>query len=245
MNTCSRPDAAPRSASPARSMSRSWQRASAAMIGRRTCSAISRTLRYSSSEAAGNPASMMSTPSSSSCRAKRTFSSGNRLLPGACSPSRNVVSRISTSDVVMAPSRWRKQKRRESVAASVSERATGLYRSSEHAAGRFLPNKAGKEEGKHQDDDQTEQHGSELAREIFQRQGIHPMKLQRTCQETKTSEGEKLDPNIAMHNNAACVHSRLLPSSIISSISCAPGEHPGDVTCSSPRPAPHRSRPFF
>ena len=45
MNTCSRARSAPASASPARSMSRSVHRASAAITGRRTSAAISRTLR--------------------------------------------------------------------------------------------------------------------------------------------------------------------------------------------------------
>jgi len=97
MNTWTRDRSAGRSASPARSMSRSWQRASAAMTGRRTSCATPRTPRKSPSEAAGNPVSMTSTPSTSSWRASRSFSSGVMELPGACSPSRRVVSKMTTS----------------------------------------------------------------------------------------------------------------------------------------------------
>jgi len=41
----------------------------------------------------GKPASRISTPSSTSWRAIRSFSSVNMLQPGACSPSRSVVSK--------------------------------------------------------------------------------------------------------------------------------------------------------
>src|SRR6266581_3429119 len=58
------------SASAAASMSRSWQRASA---------------------------SMTSTPSVSSWRASRSLASGDIAFPGACSPSRSVVSKMMTS----------------------------------------------------------------------------------------------------------------------------------------------------
>mgnify|MGYP001558394529 CR=1 FL=1 len=45
-------------------------------------------------EAAGKPASMMSTFKRSSCLAISSFSSGVREAPGHCSPSRSVVSKI-------------------------------------------------------------------------------------------------------------------------------------------------------
>jgi hypothetical protein len=40
------------------------------------------------------PASITSTPSRSSCSPISTFSSGRSAIPGACSPSRSVVSKI-------------------------------------------------------------------------------------------------------------------------------------------------------
>src|SRR6266480_1647993 len=67
------------------------------MTGRRTPSAIAQTARRSPSDALGNPASITSTPSVSSWRARRSFSSAVIELPGACSPSRKVVSKMMTS----------------------------------------------------------------------------------------------------------------------------------------------------
>src|SRR5262249_25039626 len=75
-------------------------RHSAAMMGRRQVFATSRTAAKSSSEAIGNPASIMSTPSASSCRAILSFSSRFMLHPGDCSPSRNVVSKIATCSLI-------------------------------------------------------------------------------------------------------------------------------------------------
>ena len=49
---------------------------------------------FSISEEAANPASMMSTPRSSRAMAMRTLSSELRAMPGACSPSLRVVSKI-------------------------------------------------------------------------------------------------------------------------------------------------------
>ena len=46
------------------------------------------------SEDTANPASMMSTPRSSRAIAMRTLSSELRAMPGACSPSLSVVSKI-------------------------------------------------------------------------------------------------------------------------------------------------------
>src|SRR6188474_249741 len=47
-------------------------------------------------EEMGNPASMTSTPRSSSCRAISSFSWKLRVAPGDCSPSRRVVSKMRT-----------------------------------------------------------------------------------------------------------------------------------------------------
>ena len=84
--------AAPDNAAQARSMSAGMARASPAMMGRRTAAAIVFTASKSPSDEIGKPASMMSTPSRSSCWASRSFSAGVMLKPGACSPSRRVVS---------------------------------------------------------------------------------------------------------------------------------------------------------
>ncbi len=72
--------------------------------------AISLTARKSPSEAIGKPASMMSTPIWSRSSAISSFSSWVMVAPGDCSPSRRVVSKMTTrsfSDcgcVVMASS---------------------------------------------------------------------------------------------------------------------------------------------
>ncbi len=58
--------------------------------------AISCTAAKSPSEAIGKPASMMSTPISSSSSATASFSSCVMVAPGDCSPSRNVVSKMTT-----------------------------------------------------------------------------------------------------------------------------------------------------
>ena len=58
--------------------------------------AISLTARKSPSDAIGNPASMISTPISSSSSAISSFSSWVIVAPGLCSPSRRVVSKITT-----------------------------------------------------------------------------------------------------------------------------------------------------
>jgi hypothetical protein len=46
---------------------------------------------------------MMSTPSAASCRAIRSFSSIRIEKPGACSPSRSVVSKMISRSAVMVP----------------------------------------------------------------------------------------------------------------------------------------------
>ena len=58
--------------------------------------AISCTAAKSPSEAIGKPASMMSTPMSSSSSATSSFSSWVMVAPGHCSPSRKVVSKMTT-----------------------------------------------------------------------------------------------------------------------------------------------------
>src|SRR6476620_10390921 len=58
--------------------------------------AISWTAAKSPSEAIGKPASMMSTPISSSNSATSSFSSWVMVAPGHCSPSRKVVSKMTT-----------------------------------------------------------------------------------------------------------------------------------------------------
>ena len=66
-------------------------------ISRPTVSAMVFTASRSPGEAAGKPASMMSTPSRASCLATSSFSRRCIVAPGDCSPSRSVVSKISTT----------------------------------------------------------------------------------------------------------------------------------------------------
>ena len=73
-----------------------WQRARQAITGRRISVAMVRTASASAGEAIGKPASMMSTPSASSWRARVSFSDGRSENPGACSPSLSVVSNMRT-----------------------------------------------------------------------------------------------------------------------------------------------------
>ncbi|MEY9107795.1 hypothetical protein ABH999_003991 [Bradyrhizobium yuanmingense] len=58
--------------------------------------AISLTAWKSPSEVIGKPASMTSTPISSSSSATSSFSSKVMVAPGHCSPSRSVVSKMMT-----------------------------------------------------------------------------------------------------------------------------------------------------
>src|SRR6266540_1708402 len=88
---------APFRASAARWMSPGTTRARAAMTGPRTLEAISRTASNSPSEETGKPASMMSTSRRASCSAISTFSGLVSAIPGACSPSRRVVSKMRTT----------------------------------------------------------------------------------------------------------------------------------------------------
>ena len=96
MKVWMRPRRAGLIASPARSMSFWPARASphtTAFLARR---AISWTAAKSPSEATGKPASMMSTPMASSSSATSSFSSWVMVAPGDCSPSRKVVSKMTT-----------------------------------------------------------------------------------------------------------------------------------------------------
>ena len=62
----------------------------------RTSRAISATESKSPFETIGKPASMTSTPMRASCWAISSFSVSFIDAPGACSPSRSVVSKIFT-----------------------------------------------------------------------------------------------------------------------------------------------------
>ena len=73
------------------------------MTGPRMLVAIMRTASASASDAMGNPASMMSTPSDRSWYAILSFSSIRSEKPGACSPSRRVVSKIVRRSPDMVP----------------------------------------------------------------------------------------------------------------------------------------------
>jgi len=78
------------------SMSPFVPRAALLTSARKPCLAISLTDCISPSLTAANPASIMSTPSSSSLWAMRNLFSGTRDTPGVCSPSRRVVSKNFT-----------------------------------------------------------------------------------------------------------------------------------------------------
>ena len=83
MNVWMRIDFAGRSASPARRMSFSFARASAHTVLSRIALAMSCTASKSPFDDAGNPASITSTRSRSSCRAMRVFSSLRHRRAGA------------------------------------------------------------------------------------------------------------------------------------------------------------------
>ena len=86
--------AAPFSAAAEASMSFSSAREREQTDADFTASAIALTEAKSPGEAIANPASITSTPSASSWSAMRTFSSWFIAYPGACSPSRSVVSNM-------------------------------------------------------------------------------------------------------------------------------------------------------
>jgi len=69
-------------------------RASEATVTRVTASATAATPSKSPGEDAAKPASMMSTPSRSRLSAISPFSLGRNAMPGDCSPSLKVVSKI-------------------------------------------------------------------------------------------------------------------------------------------------------
>src|SRR5580700_6315568 len=83
-------------ASPARSMSLKPARARPHTTAFLVRLAISFTAAKSPSEATGKPASMMSTPMVSRSSATSSFSSWVMVAPGHCSPSRKVVSKMTT-----------------------------------------------------------------------------------------------------------------------------------------------------
>src|SRR5215217_2882893 len=100
MNVWIRHRSAPFSASAARSMSPGTTRASEAITGPRMLVAISRTASNSPSELIAKPASMTSTFRRASCSAISTFSAFVSAMPGACSPSRSVVSKMRTASSI-------------------------------------------------------------------------------------------------------------------------------------------------
>ena len=103
MNTWMRGRSAWRTASHARSTSLKPVRESPAMIGPRTALAIASTESKSPSEAIGKPASITSTPRRASCSAISSFSATSSEIPGDCSPSRSVVSKILTVSMSLLP----------------------------------------------------------------------------------------------------------------------------------------------
>src|SRR3954452_18360289 len=111
MNVWIRGGSASRMASAADSTSAAWARASAAMTGPSTSRAMPCTASKSPGEAMGKPASMTSTSSRASWWAISSFSDGFSEMPGDCSPSRSVVSKITTrlfgSCVISSPLRAR------------------------------------------------------------------------------------------------------------------------------------------
>ena len=103
MNTWIRARSASRTASQQRSTSARWVRESPAMTGPFTVRAMACTASKSPSLDTGNPASMMSTPRRASCSAISSFSATSREMPGDCSPSRSVVSKIRTRSAMTGP----------------------------------------------------------------------------------------------------------------------------------------------
>ncbi len=80
----------------AASMSALWVRARPQITGPSTARAIACTASKSPGEVIGKPASITSTPSRASCWAISTFSCVLSEMPGDCSPSLRVVSKIWT-----------------------------------------------------------------------------------------------------------------------------------------------------
>ena len=100
--TCRRGFSASRIASQPWSTSLGTARQSVAIWVPRTSLAIRLTASKSAGEAAAKPASMQSTPIRSSSLAICSFSSAVKATPAACSPSRRVVSKISTLSAMTA-----------------------------------------------------------------------------------------------------------------------------------------------
>src|SRR5829696_6304436 len=94
MKTWMRDRGAPRSAAAAVSMSSRAVRARPATVTDVAASDTAATPSKSPGEDAGNPASTTSTPRRSSITATSAFSSGRSAIPGDCSPSLSVVSKI-------------------------------------------------------------------------------------------------------------------------------------------------------
>ena len=87
----------------AASMSALWVRARPQITGPSTTREIFWTASKSPGEVIGKPASITSTPRRASCWAISTFSAVFSEMPGDCSPSRSVVSKMWTrlaSDLV-------------------------------------------------------------------------------------------------------------------------------------------------
>ena len=80
----------------AASMSALWVRARPQITGPSTLRAIASTASKSPGEVIGKPASITSTPRRASCWAISTFSWVLSEIPGDCSPSRSVVSKMWT-----------------------------------------------------------------------------------------------------------------------------------------------------
>ena len=87
----------------AASMSALWVRASPQITGPSTPRAIASTASKSPGEVIGKPASITSTPRRASCCAISTFSCVFSEIPGDCSPSRSVVSKIWTRSLPVLP----------------------------------------------------------------------------------------------------------------------------------------------
>src|SRR6266545_1627430 len=94
-NTWMRECSASLTASKQRSTSPRLARDSPAMVAPWTVRAISRTASKSPWLATGKPASMTSTPRRASCSAISSLALAFRLMPGACSPSLRVVSKMT------------------------------------------------------------------------------------------------------------------------------------------------------
>ena len=77
-------------------MSALWVRARPQITGPSTSREISCTASKSPGEVIGKPASITSTPSRASCWAISTFSAVFSEMPGDCSPSLRVVSKMWT-----------------------------------------------------------------------------------------------------------------------------------------------------